>query len=293
LTQGGRCAAACQASAGTSASSGITKLATHAAAAGRVDDPQLRQAQRPDHPERTAEQAEPTVPTTTDPSREAMRQLIALRAELQAQRHALPLRDLCALDSLQLEREHILGQRADIAARLKALPEPRRKLGRTRDDHAQERGRLTAALSATDQHLAAIDKRITQLQRHVGPVEDLRQERDGHDASIAELGTQIAHHRDAIAEQHVADPPRWARNMLGDRPTTPRQAKQYDRAIRTVARYRIEHDIPDHHPDIGPEPTDTRQHARYHEAHNAAEQAQRHLDREPTLERSQDLSLGR
>ena len=271
----------------------ITQLATHVPAAGRVDDPQLRQAQRPDHPERTAEQAEPPVPTATDPSREAMRQLIALRAEAQAQRDALPLRDLSDLDNLQLEREQIRDQRADTAARLKALPEPRRKLGRTRDDHPRERGRLTAALSATDQQLAAIDQRITQLQRHVGPVEDLRQERDSHDSRIAELGTQIVHHRDAIAEQQIADPPRWARDMLGDRPTTPRQAGQYDRAIRTVARYRVEHDIPDRHADIGPEPTDTRQHARYREAHNAAEQAQRNLDREPTLERSQDLSLGR
>jgi conjugative relaxase-like TrwC/TraI family protein len=273
----------------------ITQLPTHAPAAGRADDSQLRRAQRPrsDHPERAADQAEPTVPTTTAPSQEAMRQLIALRAKVRAQRDVLPLRDLRDLDRLQLEREHIRGQGADTAARLKALPKARRKLGRSRDDHAQARGRLTAALTATGQHLAAIDQHITQLQHHVGPVEDLRQERDGFDTRITELDTQIAHHRDAIAEQQLADPPRWARDMLGDRPTVPRQAERYDHALRTVARYRIEYDVPESHPDIGPEPTNTQQHARYRQARDAADQAQRRLGLDTTLQRDQDPSLER
>ncbi len=224
------------------------------------------------------------------PSHETMRQLIGERAEVHAQRQALPLRDLRdlrdlrGLDGLQREREQIRGQRADTAARLEALPEPRCKLGRTRDDHAAERGRLTAAVGATDQQLAAIDSRISELKRHVGPVEDLRQERDGLDARIGELDTQIARHDNAIAEHHVADPPPWAREMLGDCPAAPRQAEQYDRAIRTVARYRVEHDIPDSHPGVGPEPTDTTQRVRYREALSVAEQVQRRLGRARKVE---------
>ena len=69
-----------------------------------------------------------------------------------------------------------------------ALPAPERTLlGRTRDPHAAERARLAAAVGAADQQLVALDQHAARLERDVGPVQAVRDERDGLDRRLAQL----------------------------------------------------------------------------------------------------------
>ena len=202
------------------------------------------------------------------------------------------MRELRQLDQVAAERVGVAAQRDDAAARLQALPAPERTLlGRTRDPHAAERARLAAAVGAADQQLVALDQHAARLERDVGPVQAIRDERDGLDRRLAQLDAQGRDLRDALAERDVAQPPAWARAMFGERPAHPRQAEQYDRGVREVARYRIEHEVSDDAPELGPEPSDARQRGAWRQAANVARQVQRRLGREVTRER--DLGIDR
>ena len=264
----------------------VTQLPVRSAP-GRADDPELRDtapvpaAAAPEH---TAERAAPRAAPATERAR-----LAAIRAEadrLTAQLAGLPMRELRQLDQVAAERAQVTAQRDDTAARLAALPAPERTiLGRTRDPHAAERARLTAAVGAADQQFAALDQHAARLEHDVGPVNAIRDQRDGLDRRLAQLGAEGRDVRDDLAERDVARPPPWARAMFGERPAHPRQAEQYDRGVREVARYRIEHDTPDDTPELGPEPTDGRQRGVRRQATNVARQVQRRLGREVALER--------
>jgi hypothetical protein len=114
---------------------------------------------------------------------------VAQRAEagrLTALLAGLPMRELRQLDRVAAERVGVAAQRDDTAARLEALPAPERTLlGRTRDPHAAERARLAAAVRAADQ--LALDQHAARLERDVGPVQAVRDERDGLDRRLAQL----------------------------------------------------------------------------------------------------------
>ena len=270
----------------------VTQLPTRAAP-GRADDPQLRDtAPMPATalPELAAERGE----RRSAPAPKRAR-LAAIRAEadrLSAQLAGLPMRELRQLDRLATERAQVAAQRTYAAARLEALPAAERTmLGRTRDPHAAERGRLAAAIGAADQQLAALDQQTVRLERDVGPVHAVREERDGLDRRLAQLAAEHRGLRDQLAEKEVAEPPAWARAMFGECPAHPRQAEQYDRGVREVARYRIEHQVPDDALELGLEPTDSHQRRAFRQAANVARQVQRRLGREITQER--DLGIER
>lgn len=256
----------------------VSQLPARAPTAGRADDPQLRDARvaGAEHPEHVASRAEPV---SAGPSHEELPQLLAERVSVSVQRESLPLRELTELDRLGREAGQVTAQRADIARRLELLPEPTRRLGRTRYDHAAERARLRVAIDAADQQLAALDQRAAQLLHAVGSVDELRQEREGLDRHTAELDRRVDRQLDRLADHDVAHPPEWATKALGERPVAPRQAEQYDRAIRAVARYRIEHDLADGVPDVGPEPHDRNARRDHREARSVLEQVQRRLGR--------------
>ena len=265
----------------------VTQLPARAAA-GRADDPQLRDTSAglaTDLPEHAAERAEPRSAQAPELAR-----LAAMRAEadrLTAQLASLPMRELRQLDQLAAERAQVAAQRDDAAARLEALPAPERALlGRTRDPHAAERARLAAAVGAADQQLAALDHHAARLQRDVGPVQAVREERDGLERRVAQLTDEHRKLRDQFAERDVVQPPAWALAMFGERPAHPRQAEQYDHGVREVARYRIEHRVPDQAPELGREPSDSHQRGAFRQAANVARQVQRRLGREVTRERN-------
>ena len=98
--------------------------------------------------------------------------------------------------------------------------------------------------------------------------------------------------RDALAERDVAQPPAWAREMFGERPAHPRQAEQYDRGVREVARYRVEHDVADAISGLGPEPEPDEQRARsaWRQADTTLRQVQQRLGR--SVDRGRGLDRG-
>ena len=267
---------------------------TQLPAPGRADDPQLRDTPAGPAtalPEHATERAEPRSAHAPEHAR-----LAAIRAEadrLTAQLAGLPMRELRQLDQVAAERVQVAAQRDDAAARLEALPAPERTLlGRTRDPHAAERARLAAAVGAADQQLVALDQHAARLERDVGPVQAIRDERDGLDRRLAQLDAQGRDLRDALAERDVAQPPAWARAMFGERPAHPRQAEQYDRGVREVARYRVEHDVADAISGLGPEPEPDEQRARsaWRQADTTLRQVQQRLGR--SVDRGRGLDRG-
>jgi hypothetical protein len=55
--------------------------------------------------------------------------------------------------------------------------------------------------------------------------------------------------------------------------------------VRAVARYRVEHDVPDEIPALGPEPADQRVRAPWRQAERLVAEVQQRLDRGACLER--------
>ena len=240
-------------------------------APGRPDDPALRAAP----PEQLAEYPG-THPPVVSPAR-----LTALqdeRTRLLAQLEGLPLADLRQLDAIAAERARVDGQRRDIAERLQALPTPTRsRLGRAKDPHAAERARLTAAVGAADQQIAALDTQAERAQRTLGPAAAIREERAGLQRRIDELEHNVRQVRDELAERVVASGPAWGRELFGERPEQYKRAEYWDRAVREVARYRIEHGLDEQTRGLGPEPTDGQRRGQWRQTDRVVEQTQRRL----------------
>jgi len=216
------------------------------------------------------------------------------RTVLLAQREALPLRELRQLDTIVAEREQVLAQRNDAAVRLGQVPGPeRRAFGRSQDPHAAERVRIAAGVEAADQQLSALDTQADRLQRELGPASQIRGERDGLDRRVAELGRETRGVRDEIAEREVAQPPGWAREMFGVRPEQYRRAEQYDRGVREVARYRVEHHVADETPGLGPEPDTGAERSAWRQAQRVAEQTQRRMGRDVAEDLEHDIGMDR
>jgi len=237
-------------------------------------------------PERGAEHDQPPAPRPI--SRQHLTELQHERERLLAQRDALPLPELRQLDANASERARVGEQRRNVADRLQALPEPSRSpLGRSRDPHAAERARLTAGVTAADQQLAALDTQADRLQRSLGPAAAIREERAGLDRRVDELDHDMRQVRDELAEQVVASPPAWARDLFGQRPEQYRRAEHWDRGVSDVARYRIEHHVDENTPGLGPEPASGPARGHWRQADRVLEQTQRRLGHE--LHRDRDL----
>lgn len=256
------------------------------AAAGRPDDRELRSTPAPADPERGAERPERVRPTVS------VAQLLELqheRARLTAQTAALPLAELRQLDTISADRARVQTQRRDVAERLDALPSPTRSaLGRPRDPHAAERARLTAAVGAADQQINALDTQADRLQRTIGTAAAIQHERAGLEARISELDHDINQVRDELAERDVAARPPWTRELLGDRPEHYKRADYWDRAVREVARYRIEQHADPDTPGLGPEPAGGPARGQWRQAQRVVEQTQRRLGRNVERDRGLD-----
>lgn len=257
-------------------------------APGRADDPRLAEAVPDAGPERGAQAAEATAPAP-----ERQEQLRALQHELaavRAQRDSLPVRELRALADVDVELERTQGQRNSLAQRLEALPQPRRRLGRLRDEHATERARLTAAVDAANEQLDAVVTHRDRLVGRLGDAQDLRAEHAGLQARSGELDRDATRLRDQLADERTARGPAWARQELGMRPAHPRGAEHWDRGVRAVERYRVEHDVNEATPGLGPEP-DGPATQDWQRARGELRSAQRRLGRDvaPDLERDRAL----
>jgi hypothetical protein len=233
----------------------VTQLPAHLAP-GRADDAELHAAAGTAGLERRAEHAEPA--NQASPQRDELRVICAELADLAAQRAKLPLRALRALDTVDRELVRVRGQRDEAAVVLERLPTPQRGLlgRRTKDVHAVERARLAAAVECADRHLTALGAEREELASARANALEVRAERDGIDRRVAGLDREAHILIDELVERAVAQPPEWAREVLGERPTDRRDADRWDGALRVLERFRVEHLLADNSVGIGPEPVD-------------------------------------
>jgi conjugative relaxase-like TrwC/TraI family protein len=264
------------------------------------DDEDLAMTQLPAQPapgrpdDNELHHTDPT-PTAETPGggRGALRALRGELAAVSAQRAQLPLPDLYELDAIEQDITRLQGQREHVAARLAAVPEPQRRLlGRTKDPHAAERAHLTTALHGADRQLTALAGQRDRLIAASGDLPAARDERDALDRRERQLQREVRELRDGLAEQQVLAPPGWARDTFGERPAQPRAAEQWDRGVRAIARYRIDHDLPDHTPGLGPEPQDRSARHAWRQVDDSVEQVQRRLGRSIDRDRDRDRDRG-
>jgi hypothetical protein len=246
---------------------------------GRADDPQLTQTPTTGPlQEHAAERAEPPLAAVPRPSLTEMReQLERLRSQLQA----LPTRELTELDELDARTRTLTERRDLLRSELDRLPAPgERRFGRGEDPHLVDRNRLASALAGAEDQLERTLTQRATLGRQVGDVAGIRDEHDALTNATARVQRDHTELRNVLAEHDVAERPAWTREALGDRPERPSDARRWDNAARTIARYRIEYEIPNDGDPLGPQPADREQRADYQRAQRAREQLARELGRE-------------
>jgi hypothetical protein len=96
--------------------------------------------------------------------------------------------------------------------------------------------------------------------------------------------------RNELAEREVERLPQWARDTLGERPDRSHDAERWDQAARTLARYRIEYDVPDGESPLGAPPAHVEQRHDYERAQRARETLAQELGHEAP---AHDLDVGR
>jgi hypothetical protein len=242
-------------------------------AAGRADDPQLANSgAQPPLQERGADRTEPLHPEPIPAFAELRAQLDHLRSQLAA----LPTDELTALDELQTRALSLTEQRDQLRQQLDRLPARHR----WRDRHVIDRTRLTSALGGADTQLEHTLSERARLARQIGDPDAIRDQHDGLLNAAHALRQTLNHERDHRADRELAANPAWAREALGERPKQGWARERWDQAARTIARYRIEHDITDRHHVLGPPPSDRTQRADYEHGQQAREQLAHELGRD-------------
>ena len=260
---------------------------------GRTDDPELagaRALKGEPAQERAAARAEPTPPVAVNAGR--LRELRERIRQQQAQLQALPTRELQHIEHLDARALTLTTQREQLAERLALLPEPTRRLGREHDPHAIERTQLTSALEACDRELDAALIQRTDLERQLGDPPEIRAERDALERALAQSTKEHTAVRNELAEREMHTPDPWVQTTLGERPDGSRAGEAWDKAVRQVTRYRVEHGINDPSDALGPRPARPEQQRDWERAREAIDRAERRLGRHVGAERDVDLGIG-
>jgi hypothetical protein len=134
-----------------------------------------------------------------------------------------------------------------------------------------------------------LEHRHTALQAQVGPVDQIRAERDALDRRLSQL--EHDHHAlvDRAARTEIARAPAWLMRDLGERPDGRRRSRAWDRAALLLARYRVTHELADDVHGLGPEPANDHARAEWRHATSQLHRVARTLrDRD-----DRDLGLAR
>jgi hypothetical protein len=248
------------------------------AAAGRPDDPQLAHAAVEPLLEQTTTPGESP---SDSPVRSALGELRDQLERLRAQLAALPTAEIESLDALDARARELTERRDLLRGELERLPISReRRFARTQDPHLVDRTRLTSALAGTEDQLERTLTQRATLARELGDPAAIREERDGLTSTIDTLAHQHAELRNQLADLEVQHRPEWARDALGERPDRTTGAESWDRAARTLARYRIEYETPEHADPLATSPTDPHQRDDYQRALRTHDQLAHQLGRQ-------------
>jgi hypothetical protein len=127
------------------------------------------------------------------------------------------------------------------------------------------------------------------VARELGDPAAIREERDGLTSAIDILARQHTELCNELADREVERGPQWARDALGERPERSTDAERWDRAARTLARYRIEYEISGTGDPLGDRPAAAEQRHDYERAERALEQLEQELGRQAP---EHELGLG-
>jgi hypothetical protein len=157
-----------------------------------------------------------------------------------------------------------------------------------------ERSFLVTALEMDERALSEVRAERTRLQRELGDPVQVRSEREGIEAAIDQLQQDYDQGGDMLADRLLDRRPRWLLDALGDRPEHARESETWDRAAKSLAAFRLDHDISDSRTALGSEPSlgDTHRHA-WDQANALLGRAQRQLGHQPPArEHGLDLGIG-
>jgi conjugative relaxase-like TrwC/TraI family protein len=118
----------------------------------------------------------------------------------------------------------------------------------------------------------------------------------GHEARAKMVVAEhlLAERGRAAATAARLSPPDYIKHELGERPSDPRKAAAWDRAVRGIEGYRVRNGVVDRDSALGPQPKDRARQAEQRQARERLQQAQRELKlKVRTLERSKGLGIGR
>jgi conjugative relaxase-like TrwC/TraI family protein len=245
--------------------------------AGRADDPQLTQPAVEPLQQQAADRGETSVPAA---GRSALGQLQEQIDLLRNQLQSLPTVELQELNELDARARALTERRDVLRGSLERLPaQQERRFGRNDDPSIVDRTRLASALAGAEDQLERVLTQRATLARQLGDVTAVGQERDGLTAALRTLERQHTELRNDLADREVERQPQWARDTLGERPDRPADAERWDRAARTIARYRVEYEIPEGDVTLGPEPAGVEQRRAYEQADLARGELARELGR--------------
>ncbi|HEX6689089.1 MAG TPA: hypothetical protein VF085_10565 [Solirubrobacterales bacterium] len=119
----------------------------------------------------------------------------------------------------------------------------------------------------------------------------------GHEARAKVVVAEhvLAERERAAATAARLSPPDYIKSELGERPSDPKKAATWDRAVRGVEGYRVRNGVVDRDSALGPKPKDRAAQAEQRRVRERLQRAQRELKlkRERTVERSRGLGIGR
>ena len=133
-------------------------------------------------------------------------------------------------------------------------------------------------LGGVDGQRERLSTERVQLVRELGDPEQVRSELAGLDRALAPLEAEYRALRDELAAQELANPAPWVGRTFGARPDSWR-GETWDRAVRDLAAYRLDHDIADPDSALGPEPADPERRRAWEREHRSIERNVERLDR--------------
>ena len=245
--------------------------------AGYADDPGLTGAVTGEPvQEEAARRAEPVVA-----DRGSLR-LVALRERIQqlrGHRDTLPAHQVGRVDEIDARLLELAERLRSCAEQLAVLAQPSRSWrGRVKDLDLADRVRLRSIRGGVDEQRERLSAERARLMRELGDPEQVRSELAGLDRALAPLEAEYRSLRDELAAEELASPAPWVERTFGERPDSWR-GETWDRAVRDLAAYRLDHGIADLDSALGPEPADPERRRAWEREHRSVERNIERLDR--------------
>jgi hypothetical protein len=152
----------------------------------------------------------------------------------------------------------------------------------------ERREQLPLAQANEERWAKAFTERTAALEQMERPETEVRRERELAEQLLARRAAQ------ALAAARI-EPPSYVVKELGERPAEPTKARVWDKGVREIEGYRLEHGVSDPARAFGPKPPEPGERLVYKEARRSLADHQRRLELAHRLEireRTIELDIG-